>query len=767
MKKVISLLLVGLMTVGMMGCAKSDDSSVPSDPSGSDVPELLYVPEYFETGDDAESIYRNGAVISGEELCYPVSVPGGDESAGSVIVRCVSLTEGTIADIPLAFDASRICGWTLGDDGCLYVVQYVWDYEGITDLSGMGRMLLKYDRSGNQVFSQDISEFFAGQEAFSVGFAVDGKGRVCLFQDDAIRLFDENGIPEGNINLSSDAGSEINGFCRGSDGKVYAVIADNSSTDNGATLYQINYETKKLDAGQEGFSKFTRYMLGQDALDSLLINDGMSVLRCHLKSGDKEEILRWADCGIDGTLVSAVSMLSDGRIAAFYRDWQDENAGVALLSGISRAEAPQKQEIVIAQIYPNQDLPAAVTLFNFQSDKYHVTVNNYLKDHYASQEEVEAAVTRLVADIVSGNGPDIINPLGLDNEIEELVAMGAFEDLNPYLDQSSVLDREDMIESVLRAQTYDSVLISIPASFDVYTYFGSRDKVGEEMGWTHEDVIALLEANPGAALDDGITKATLLFWCMDFNDYVDWETASCRFDSEEFKSLLEFVSRLSAPEENAFNSGGWPLVMEKLRSGEILLLFSGISRFTDIQVVQEKMQGDVTAIGWPTSDGSAECHLLVQNTAAMLSQSKVKDGAWEFIEYYLTEGNDRYRYGFPNSWSKLEDMIAEETKCAVYTSGEFEGEPVLDENGDPVPAMRTGYDFGGYRFETRLPTQEEIDQVLDIIRAGKSTNVSVDETMLRQIISEEADAFFQGQKSVDKVADIIQRRASVYVSENS
>ena len=39
--------------------------------------------------------------------------------------------------------------------------------------------------------------------------------------------------------------------------------------------------------------------------------------------------------------------------------------------------------------------------------------------------------------------------------------------------------------------------------------------------------------------------------------------------------------------------------------------------------------------------------------------------------------------------------------------------------------------------------------------------------MLRQIINEEADAFFQGQKSVGEVADIIQNRIQVYVNENS
>ena len=37
---------------------------------------------------------------------------------------------------------------------------------------------------------------------------------------------------------------------------------------------------------------------------------------------------------------------------------------------------------------------------------------------------------------------------------------------------------------------------------------------------------------------------------------------------------------------------------------------------------------------------------------------------------------------------------------------------------------------------------------------------------LNAIISEEAESFFSGQKTLDVVADIIQNRASTYISES-
>ena len=65
----------------------------------------------------------------------------------------------------------------------------------------------------------------------------------------------------------------------------------------------------------------------------------------------------------------------------------------------------------------------------------------------------------------------------------------------------------------------------------------------------------------------------------------------------------------------------------------------------------------------------------------------------------------------------------------------------------------------------KAPTQEEVDMVFNLIQAtGKEKGDP--NYQMRVIISEEVDAYFLGQKSVDEVADIIQSRMQVYVSEN-
>lgn len=757
MKKFTALLFSMILAFSLASCGNRQDSEIGNTSS------LVYVPEYLELGDEGESFLEYDALLDGDMLCHPVLSREEGTAVSQIVLHRHSLTNDTLVEFPLKDGAAGIYVWTLGADGSMYFVLFGWSCEEAEAVDSASTVLVKYGRTGSMVFWRDITELLPGEDSYRMRITADSQGRTYLLTERGILLFDGKGNPRGMVNVAF-SGSLYSGcFGRGSDGKVYLSGTVNNGPNDDSTLYEVDFETEKLGAGLADFPSEGN-SLTQDAVGNVVTYDGTAVYTYDLNTQEKEQLFAWTDSGIDSTAVTTVGVLSDGRIAVFYRDWQENVSGVALLSGVDVAEVVPKQEIVVTQLYPNPALSSAATAFNRESDKYHITVKN-LVSFNASQEEAEAAKTRLAADIIAGNGPDVLNPLSLEAEVEALVSMGAFEDLNSYLDKSSILAREDMVESALGAGTFDGILVSIPLSFDVYAYFGSSARVGEEMGWTHEDVITLLKENPGSTLTDNMGRAGTLFFCMDFNDFIDWETGTCSFDSEEFKSLLEFAAQVYIPEENAYDVGGRSLVTEKIRSGEILLEFSSVSSFPAIQRLQELFQGDVTAIGIPTSDGSAYCSLSIQEAVAMLSQSEVKDGAWEFIEFYLTNVEDRYLSGMPNSWSKLEEEIALASKCALDNFGN----PMTEANGDPIPAIQYEYDMGDYRFKTHILTQEEIDQVKEIIRAGKRIKIglSTDEEMLRNIITEEAEAFFQGQKSVDEVADIIQRRVSVYVSENS
>ena len=94
------------------------------------------------------------------------------------------------------------------------------------------------------------------------------------------------------------------------------------------------------------------------------------------------------------------------------------------------------------------------------------------------------------------------------------------------------------------------------------------------------------------------------------------------------------------------------------------------------------------------------------------------------------------------------------------------GEQILDENGNPIPEDGTsGISYGDWEYSYHIPTQEEVAVLQDLISVAEPSSATGNDE-ITNIITEEAEAFFKGQKSVSDVANVIQSRVQVYVNEN-
>jgi ABC-type glycerol-3-phosphate transport system substrate-binding protein len=286
------------------------------------------------------------------------------------------------------------------------------------------------------------------------------------------------------------------------------------------------------------------------------------------------------------------------------------------------------------------------------------------------------------------------------------------------------------------------------------------------MGWTFDELMSYADEHPRAAIFDSTTQSTILYYSLLYNEnsYIDWENADCHFDSDEFKKVLEFANRFPEDWEWDEDDASEPT---KIQNGEVLLSNAYFYDFDQMQLYIEMFGGDVTCIGYPTSDGSAGCGLSAGNAYAITTKSAQKEGAWAFLEDFLadSDGGDFYNWGFPSNKEALNKMVEEATAVEyVYND---DGSPMLDDDGEPITiggGGGVGYQ-DGWSYTYRTPTQEEVDQVLALMEVARPMGSAGDE--IYNIINEEAEAYFKGQKSVDEVADIIQSRVKIYVSENS
>ncbi|WP_300571351.1 extracellular solute-binding protein [uncultured Acetatifactor sp.] len=753
-RRVLGLALSAAMALSLAACGNSSGGE-------TEKKEWVWVPEFITIDDETVSFYDMQLV--GDSLCYQ-SYDYDEETEISTQSICrYSLADGNITKTPLNYVEEK--NWNLNrlvyaQDGSMYGTTNVYN----EDYTKSETFLCKFDAEGKQIFAEDMTELVA--ESYVDNMAIDGEGRIYVTGENNVWLFDADGNKRGTVSLGADV-NWIRAMGSGKDGKMYLCYY----TSNGDTvLCDIDFDGKKTGNTYENYPSSNSNALVPGIDKDFLAQDGNRVYEYDTKSQTSTELFTWLDSDINGNTVENFWGLEDGRILAVASDWETNEKSIALLTKTKASEVPQKETIVIGSLYGGSDIQAAAVKFNKSNDKYRISIKGYLDFNSWDGDDYEAymadGMTRLNNDITSNNCPDILDLSGLN--IKQLAAKGVFEDLNGYLEKSEKLSREDFLENILEAYTLDGKLVSIPYGFQMSTVVGKGSEVGTEMGWTLEELIAYADAHPDALLFDSKTKDVIMMTLMAYNaDYfIDWSTGECRFDSEEFKDILNFANRF--PEEYDWEKEDVS-TPNKIQKGQVLLYEENIYDFNELQMCNEIFQGDASYIGYPTMDGSVGCMLSASQAYAITSKSGHKDGAWEFIEGFLTKEENPDRgfssIGFPTMKSKLNAMAADAVEVKYYT--DENGELYYDENGEPiVMGGGSSISYGdGWSYEYSIPTQEEVDLALSLMEIAKPVSYSQGDEVLN-IINEEAAPFYKGQKSVDEVASVIQSRIKIYVGEN-
>lgn len=753
-RRVLGLALSAAMALSLAACGNSSGGE-------TEKKEWVWVPEFITIDDETVSFYDMQLV--GDSLCYQ-SYDYDEETGISTQSICrYSLADGNITKTPLNYVEEK--NWNLNrlvyaQDGSMYGTTNVYN----EDYTKSETFLCKFDAEGKQIFAEDMTELVA--ESYVDNMAIDGEGRIYVTGENNVWLFDADGNKRGTVSLGADV-NWIRAMGSGKDGKMYLCYY----TSNGDTvLCDIDFDGKKTGNTYENYPSSNSNALVPGIEKDFMAQDGNRVYEYDVKSQTSTELFTWLDSDINGNTVENFWGLEDGRILAVASDWETNEKSIALLTKTKASEVPQKETILIGSLYGDSNIQSAAVKFNKSNDKYHISIREYLNYNDYDGDDYQAFMTdginRLNNDITSNNCPDILDLSGLN--IKQLAAKGVFEDLNGYLEKSEKLSREGFLENILEAYTLDGKLVSIPYSFQMSTVVGKGSEVGTEMGWTLEELIAYADAHPDALLFDSKTKDVIMMTLMAYNaDYfIDWSTGECRFDSEEFKDILNFANRF--PEEYDWEKEDVS-TPNKIQKGQVLLYEENIYDFNELQMCNEIFQGDASYIGYPTMDGSVGCMLSASQAYAITSKSGHKDGAWEFIEGFLTKEENPDRgfssIGFPTMKSKLNAMAADAVEVKYYT--DENGELYYDENGEPiVMGGGSSISYGdGWSYEYRIPTQEEVDLALSLMEIAKPVSYSQGDEVLN-IINEEAAPFYKGQKSVDEVASVIQSRIKIYVGEN-
>lgn len=256
-----------------------------------------------------------------------------------------------------------------------------------------------------------------------------------------------------------------------------------------------------------------------------------------------------------------------------------------------------------------------------------------------------------------------------------------------------------------------------------------------------ESIMALSEIYPDRSLLPEIwATADYLMgnFCADYylEKYIDWESGGCSFDSEGFSSLLNWAK------EQLLQKGGGSLLTPEFVYDYKRYLYS-----------LAVCGGRPVLRGVPSVDGKGRPFVRVQDALSILANSRHKEGAWEFLRFYLEQAEED---GFP---TRIEYLNAKEEEA--MTGGIF-----YDENGKAIIGPWFASYINGVGTSVYAMTQEEAEDIRNFIETMDFTPRSSIRQSVVDIVTEESKNFFSGTKSAEEVTKIIQNRVSVLILEN-
>jgi ABC-type glycerol-3-phosphate transport system substrate-binding protein len=251
------------------------------------------------------------------------------------------------------------------------------------------------------------------------------------------------------------------------------------------------------------------------------------------------------------------------------------------------------------------------------------------------------------------------------------------------------------------------------------------------------------------------------------SSFVNWETGEVSLDSEEFTDMLEFSNYFPGQEEESDSVD----MVKAVKKGNLMAASLHLSGVYDIEVLTQlyKNAGGFQITGYPSGDSDNTVSIDFGNPAmAITEQCEDKEGAWEFLRYFLTkEKQVSYALGIMggmlNGLPVRKDAFEKALEYAMAT------ESYTDENGMEINPIASNYLYEECELSIGPVSEEEAEQVRDIVdRIGAvSMENDVVSGQITDIIQEEAEAFYAGDKTAAEVAEIVQSRVKLFVSENS
>ena len=729
-----------------------------------DIGNISYASEILTVGD--EIIIRANKILDQEE--------------GTVERHIIRLsTDGEVkSDEVMAETPERtnIINQLIADQsGKLYAVIYQYTDEGTLfslrsfDGTSVGDTIIE------DIGSLFVEEVDTSNRPWMSGFylqgaAVDQDGNFIFASETAIAATDRDGNKLFEATLDN---GEMRDLTSASDGRVFLTYMDYENYDN--VVCEIDTEKGRIDdpismpSGDNDIRNADFYFApGHDAYYKTDVGVYSLDFDETGAAGEPQLLLDFVNSDLIANELQEFGVINSERMIAMSYQYdegsQTSSSTVFLLDRVPDEEVQEKYVLELALKYTNQTVTQRVVRFNRSSDEYRVKISLWNQRDEESQN-YNLGEDLLGQRILSGDVPDII-AISDFSKGSEWATAGSFADMNEMMNKDESFDQSKVFMNVIQKFESAGKLYTMPVNCYIMTLLAKRSNIPFD-GWTPSEYIEYAKG-----LDDGQymmnyggkmqTLSTLLNNSL--TRFVNRAEGTCDFDNDDFRAILEFAA--SQPDEFSFYGtlSGDELMDYKndrnrmYRDDRVILDSSYIYEASGMlsDEVSVGAGEEVVFVGYPCYEGNGAV-LTASESYAVFNGSPLKDGAWEFVKSaVLSETTGRYgRSGFPVSREAFDKLMAaySDTHYFFYYDGGYSG--WTGEGGSSHEDDNSGIQ--------RDVTQSDIDRIKALID-GSTAMPDIDQKAA-EMIMEEVQNYFAGDKPLDETVKVIQSRVGIYLAE--
>lgn len=406
-------------------------------------------------------------------------------------------------------------------------------------------------------------------------------------------------------------------------------------------------------------------------------------------------------------------------------------------------QADEREVLYFATLSDSVSVPQEITEFNISNTEYRIEVLAYGNE--------ENPMQALLQDIMAGKKIDLYDLETID--YITLVEKDMLADIYPFIDADEEFSREDFRDEILKACEVNGELPVIVPGFYIQTFLVDDSRIAQyDNEWNDEVMRELMRENSNVSYRE---EMLLYSYRANKDSLINESEQSCNFNDGLFASILEESAQLPAYNENI------SMTHMKLLNQRGFISYN-IS-FYDLCVIsyynESDRNGNISLMGNPgLSEGYH--YLRPAKVLGIGATGEHQDVAWEFARQFLTY-EYQMRYCYSGGLFPMRHDVWEEMYTVITTEETIENEVV-----GTIHPYSSNLVFGMAEEEIVIgPADLDVIPMMDACLEHCVVYIGED-AWIQEIIMEEAEGFYSGQKSAEAVCESIQSRVNIYMKEN-